>query len=68
MVTFDIENVRQVFLQSESSRASVNFGCEFRRQFRGGGLFLLTGGAFLLTVKLLCLQSLKALIRRTYPL
>ena len=36
-----------------------------------GGAFLLTVGAFLLTVKLLCLQSLKALkalIRRTFPL
>ena len=32
-----------------------------------GGSFLLTVGAFLLTVKLLCLQSLKALIRRTFP-
>ena len=33
-----------------------------------GKAFLLTVGAFLLTVKLLCLQSLKALIRRTFPL
>ena len=33
-----------------------------------GEVFLLTVGAFLLTVKLLCLQSLKALIRRTFPL
>ena len=31
---------------------------------RRGEAFLLTVGAFLLTVKLLCLQSLKALIRR----
>ena len=30
--------------------------------------FLLTVGAFLFTVKLLCLQSLKALIRCTFPL
>ena len=30
-----------------------------------GEAFLPTGGAFLLTVKLLCLQSLKALLRRT---
>ena len=29
---------------------------------------LLTAGAFLLTVKLLCLQSLKALIGSTFPL
>ena len=33
-----------------------------------GEAFLLTVGAFLLTVKLLCLQSLKALIRRAFPL
>ena len=33
-----------------------------------GEAFLLTVGAFLLTVKLLCLQSLKALIRGTFPL
>ena len=33
-----------------------------------GEAFLLTGGASLLTVKLLCLQSLKALFRRTFPL
>ena len=30
--------------------------------------FLLIVGAFLLTVNLLCLQSLKAFIRRTFPL
>ena len=33
-----------------------------------GAAFLLTVEAFLLRVKLLCLQSLKALIRRTFPL
>ena len=33
-----------------------------------GEAFLLTVGAFLLTVKLLCLQSLRPLIRRTFPL
>ena len=33
-----------------------------------GAAFLLTVGVFLLTVKRLCLQSLKALIRRTFPL
>ena len=33
-----------------------------------GEAFLLTVGALLLTVKLLCLQSLNALIRRTFPL
>ena len=36
--------------------------------FSRGEAFLLTVGAFLLTAKLLCLQSLKALIRRTFPL
>ena len=33
-----------------------------------GEVFLLTVGASWLTVKLLCLQSLKALIRCTFPL
>ena len=33
-----------------------------------GEAYLLTVGASLLTVKLLGLQSLKALIRRTFPL
>ena len=42
-------------------------------QFKGGEAFLLTVGAFLLTVKLLCSQSLssqslKALLRCTFPL
>ena len=36
--------------------------------FFNGEAHLLTVGAFLLTVELLCLQSLKALIRRTFPL
>ena len=33
-----------------------------------GEALLLRVGVFLLTVKLLCLQSLKALIGRTFPL
>ena len=33
-----------------------------------GEALSLTVGAFFLTVKLPCLQSLKALIRRTFPL
>ena len=37
-------------------------------KFQRGEAFLLTVGAFLLTVKLLCLQSLKALIRLSFPL
>ena len=36
--------------------------------FAWGEAFLLTVGAFLLAVQLLCSQSLKALIRRTFPL
>ena len=39
--------------------------CETKER---GEAFLLTVGAFLLTVRLLCLQSLKARIRRTFPL
>ena len=35
---------------------------------RRGEAFLLTVGASLLAVELLCSQSLKALIRRTFPL
>ena len=37
-------------------------------KFFWGGSFFTTIGAFLLTVKLLGLQSLKALIRRTFAL
>ena len=33
-----------------------------------GEVFLLTVGVFLLTVKILCLQSFKALLRRSFPL
>ena len=33
-----------------------------------GGAFLLTVGAFMLTVKLLCLQSVEVLLRHTLPL
>ena len=33
-----------------------------------GGSFFTYSWSFLLTVELLCLQSLKALIRRTFPL
>ena len=39
-----------------------------RQLFSWGKARLLTVGAFLLTVKFLCLQSLKAIIRRTFPL
>ena len=47
-----------------SANLSVNHVEEMKR----GGAFLLTVEVFLLTVELLCLQSLKALIRRTFPL
>ena len=40
----------------------------FEGVLKRGKVFLLTIGAVLLTVKLLCLQSLKALVRRTFPL
>ena len=33
-----------------------------------GEVFLLTVGAFLLAVELLCLQSVKVLLRRAFPL
>ena len=33
-----------------------------------GGSFLLTVGPFLLTVELLCLQSVEVLLRHTFPL
>ena len=44
------------------------FGNNLAKQKNKGEAFLLTVRAFFLTVKLLCLQSLKALIRRTFPL
>ena len=45
-------------------------GCRAKSEpKKKGEAFLLTvGGVLLLTVKLLCLQSLEALIRRTFPL
>ena len=46
----------------------ADFGSLEVAVLRMGEAFLLTVGAFLLAVKLLCLQSLKALIRRTFPL
>ena len=53
-------------------RANVTYSIRFRErqktQKSRGEAFLLTVGAFLLTVKLLCLQSVKALIRRIFPL
>ena len=53
----------------ECERLSVqSIALRKRKRQTIGGSFLLTVGAFLLTVKLLCLQSLKALIRRTFPL
>ena len=47
----------------------LKFGWALRfESLRMGEAFLLRVGAFLLTVKLLCLQSLKARLRRTLPL
>ena len=43
-------------------------GAEAENSAVRGEASLLTIGVFLLTVKLLCLQSIKALIRRTFPL
>ena len=42
--------------------------CVANPALKSGEAFLLAVGAFLLTVKLLCLQFLQALIRRTFPL
>ena len=65
------------YLFSEANRLCIGVRADCLREFRGGGgvnfgkgeAFLLTVGAFLLTVKILCLQSLKALIMRcTFPL
>ena len=52
------------FLRKPEVRPLVSL----RSLFLWGAVFLLTVGAFLLTVKLLCLQSLKALFRCTIPL
>ena len=41
---------------------------EVQNCISSGGSFFTYSWSFLLTVKLLCLQSLKALIRRTFPL
>ena len=59
--------------QAEESKAAP--GAKRKKESPGGQresqkvgeACLLTVGAFSLTVKLLCLQSLKALIRRTFP-
>ena len=54
--------------KSPSDFRRVFILCLFSRVFWREEAFLLTVGAFLLTVKLLCLQSLKALIRRKLQL
>ena len=51
------------FLECIPSRISAG-----KQLIRKGEAFLLTAGVFLLTVKFLRLQSLKALFRRTLPL
>ena len=58
-------------LQSPKKRGKKVPGTERppgQERLKKGEAFLLTVGAFLLAVELLCLQSLKALIRRTFPL
>ena len=56
-------------VQMSIKSLSANFGLQPPPpKKKGGEAFLLTVGAFLLTVKLPCLQSLKALMRRTFPL
>ena len=51
-----------------NDNACAHRGIQKRAPLETEEVFLLTVGAFLLTVKLLCLQSLKALIRHTFPL
>ena len=59
-------NLRMLLVKNlKATKTSVN--TRNQRLTKGGSL-LLTVGAFLLTVKLLCLQSLKALMRHTFPL
>ena len=63
----------RIFLKVYTSLLPPLPPCLSARDVKGGKgvsgeAFLLTVGAFFLTVKLLCLQSLKALIRRTFPL
>ena len=41
---------------------------QFLVTFSPGEAFLLTVGAFLLTIELLCLQSFEVLVRHTFPL
>ena len=55
--------------QSPQNAHATPLRCTWKiERGKRGEIFLLTVGAFLLTVKLLGLQSLKALIRRTFPL
>ena len=54
-----------VLLLASSRSLDREFWCFF---LSPGEVMMLAVGAFLLTVKLLCLQSLKTLIRRTFPL
>ena len=52
----------------ELEKSNLRTGTAWRASFEKEEAFLLTVGVVLLTVKLLGLQSLKALIRRTFPL
>ena len=65
--------LRTLYLSGAAGRSGgVVVGRIVWRRKRGcihlGEAFLLTVGAFVLTVRLLCLHSLKALIRRTFSL
>ena len=61
--------IRVLELRSLECKREPNANASFlgSEDFFQGEAFLLTVGAFLLTVKLLCLQSLKALIKHTFP-
>ena len=51
-------------------RPKTRFCCQLlvRDSLKKGEAFLLTARAFLLTVELLCLQSVEVLLRHTFPL
>ena len=65
-----LEYSKKLLYKRTENDVPPSFSPHFRPQgiSKGGKLFLLTVGACLLTVKLLCLQSLKTLSRCTFPL
>ena len=54
--------------QKISGKVRNSPGTTLSKSYWGKFFFLLTVGAFLLTVELLCLQSIKVLLRGTFPL